>query len=318
MSAEASRRERRRQRTTRDRLLVTPEGISLPITVASRGSRVGALVIDFIVIIVLMVATTVALVAVAGGITRVDRTLSANTAAGHAMQFLMIVWIVTIFLFRNAYFLFFELGPRGATPGKRLAGIRIAARDGGRLTAEMVIARNLLRDVELFLPIIFIMMAGAASGAGWLAAAGWFAIFLLFPLFNRDSLRAGDVIAGSWVVERPRRKLEAALSVAATPDPAGEEPTADAASARAYRFTEAELAVYGEYELQALERVLREGREQAIESVYQTIAHKIGRNDGWNDERAFLEAYYTQLRGRLEAGMRMGRRKADKHSGDSS
>ncbi len=308
-----SRTATRHRRSTRDRLLVTAEGITLPITVASRGSRLGALILDFILMLVLMVATTWGLILLAGGVNQVDRTMEAKNAAGHAMQFLAIVWILAMFLFRNAYFLFFELGPRGATPGKRLAGIRIASRDGGRLTAEMVIARNLLRDVELFLPVIFIMTAGADSGAGWLAATGWFAIFLLFPLFNRDSLRAGDVIAGSWVVERPRRKLEAALSVSA----AREDEVFGASPSRDYRFSESELAVYGEYELQALERVLREGRVQAVESVYQTIAHKIGRNDGWNDERAFLDAYYTQLRARLEAGMRMGRRKADKHSGDS-
>jgi hypothetical protein len=83
--------------------------------------------------------------------------------------------------------------------------------------------------------------------------------------------------------------------------------------AREYRFSEAELAVYGEFELQTLERLLREGRADAIEAVYHTIAGKIGRNDGWGDERGFLGAYYIQLRARLEAGMRMGRRKADKH-----
>ncbi|TCM18778.1 putative RDD family membrane protein YckC [Novosphingobium sp. PhB165] len=308
-----SRSPSRHRGSSRDRLLVTPEGITLPITVASRGSRLGALILDFIVIILVIIGMSLILASVAGGLEKVDHAVSENTAAGHAMQFLAVLWIIAMFLLRNAYFLFFELGPRGATPGKRLAGIRIAARDGGRLTAEMVIARNLLRDVELFLPIVFIAMAGVASGLGWLAAAGWFAIFLLFPLFNRDSLRAGDVIAGSWVVERPRRKLEAALSV-------GTETYRDedfgAAPQRDYRFSEAELAVYGEYELQALERVLREKRAPATESVYQTIAHKIGRNDGWNDEHAFLEAYYTQLRARLEAGMRMGRRKADKHSGD--
>lgn len=305
----------RHRRSSRDRLLVTPEGISVPVTVASRGARFGAVAIDFIVMIVLIVATTWALIYIAGGVTTFDRRLEENSAAGHALQFLMIVWLISIFLFRNAYFLFFELGPRGATPGKRLAGIRVAARDGGRLTAEMVIARNLLRDVELFLPVVFILQAGADSGLGWLTACGWFAIFLLFPLFNRDNLRAGDVIAGSWVLERPRRKLEAALSLEV--EPRSEDQDFGTAPARDYRFTEAELAVYGEYELQALERVLRENRLQALESVYQTIAHKIDRNDGWNDERAFLEAYYTQLRARLEAGMRMGRRKADKFAGDA-
>jgi hypothetical protein len=60
--------------------------------------------------------------------------------------------------------------------------------------------------------------------------------------------------------------------------------------------------------------VLREDRTDAVETVYQTIAEKIGRNDGWGAERRFLSDYYTQLRARLEAGMRMGRRKADKHA----
>lgn len=298
----------RRARVRKERVLVTPEGISLPVTVAGRGARLGALVLDLLFILVLMIGSTLALAQIAGGTGKFVRDAQGDGAGAQAMQFLMIVWIVIMFLFRNAYFLYFELGPRGATPGKRLAGIRIAARDGGRLTAEMVIARNLLRDIELFLPIPLIMMAGAESGMAWLAATGWFLIFMLFPLFNRDGLRAGDVIAGSWVLERPRQKLEAAMTVRQAP--AGEE----AAPVQKYRFDDAELAVYGEFELQSLERVLREGRGDAIETVYHTIAGKIGRSDGWGDERGFLSAYYTQLRARLEAGMRMGRRKADKHA----
>lgn len=298
----------RLRRSRKDRILVTPEGIALPVTVASRGARLGALTLDLTFIVVLMIGSTLALMAIVGGAASIGREMSSGSAAGQAIQFLVIVWIVIMFLFRNAYFLFFELGPRGATPGKRLTGIRIAARDGGRLTAEMVIARNLLRDIELFLPIVFLAAAGAESGAAWLAATGWFLVFMLFPLFNRDALRAGDVIAGSWVLERPRQKLEAAMSVARAED-AGPE-----AARRSYQFDEAELAVYGEFELQALERVLREGRQQSIETVYQTIAAKIGRNEGWNDEKAFLEDYYTRLRARLESGMRMGRRKADKFS----
>ncbi|MCJ2188758.1 RDD family protein [Novosphingobium beihaiensis] len=299
----------RLRRSHKDRMLVTPEGIALPVAVASRGARLGALLLDLLIIVVLIVGSTVALFSIAGGMVSMQDAIRSNSAIGHALQFLLIVWIVIMFLFRNAYFLFFELGPRGATPGKRLMGIRIAARDGGRLSAEMVIARNLLRDIELFLPIVFLLSVGADSGWAWLAATGWFLIFMLFPLFNRDGLRAGDVIAGSWVLERPRQKLEAAMSLE-------RERTDESGAARkTYQFAEEELAVYGEFELQALERVLRENREQSIETVYQTIAGKIGRTDGWNDEKAFLEAYYTQLRARLESGMRMGRRKADKFSG---
>ncbi|MCJ2181554.1 RDD family protein [Novosphingobium sp. 1949] len=327
------------------RTLVTPEGVTLSIAVASRGARIGALVLDLGLIVVLMIAISLGLMYVAGGTASIGRTVHSQSAAGYALQFLMIVWIIMMFFFRNAYFLFFELGPRGATPGKRLNGIRIAARDGGRLSAEMVIARNLLRDVELFLPLILLLSTGFESGPGWIAATAWFAIFLLFPLFNRDGLRAGDVIAGSWVLQAPRRKLDRALSLGPVATASASAPAAATATATAtatargtatgttkapapepagaamvasgYRFSEAELAVYGEFELKALERVLRDPKAKAIEPVYLAIAEKIGRNDGWNDEAAFLRAYYTQLRARLEAGMRMGVRKADKHASET-
>ena len=168
----------------------------------------------------------------------------------------------------------------------------------------MVLARNLLRDIELFVPLTFLFAArGGDMGAAGLAAAAWFLIFALFPFFNRDRLRAGDVIAGTWVVEAPRRKLAQALSVPAA---------AERAPGEDYRFAEEDLAVYGEYELQVLERVLREGRPEAMHAVYARICGKIGWRAGRGDERAFLEAYYTQLRARLETGMRLGRRKPDK------
>ena len=40
-----------------------------------------------------------------------------------------------------------------ATIGKRTAGIRVIARDGGPLGAGAVFARNLTRDLEFFLPL---------------------------------------------------------------------------------------------------------------------------------------------------------------------
>lgn len=307
MSARAVQAPKRfRRDTSRERDLVTPEGVSLPVTIASRGARAGALILDLLMVGVMMTVTTVALISIAGGTVALSNTLENRAGAASMLELLIVLWFILIFLFRNAYFLFYELGPRGATPGKRLAGIRIAARDGGRLSAEMVIARNLLRDIELFLPLVFLASAGADSGAAWLAATAWILVFPLLPLFNRDRLRAGDIIAGTWVVEAPRHKLHEAMTAAAEIAPQG------------YRFSDEELAVYGEYELQTLERVLRLGRRDAIIPVHETIARKIGRegarDGGEGDERAFLEAYYTQLRARLESGMRMGRRKADKYA----
>jgi len=191
-------------------------------------------------------------------------------------------------------------------------GIRVAARNGGRLTAEAVIARNIVRDVELFLPLVFLTSGGASGAMTDLTAwAGflWVAMFLLFPLFNRDRLRGGDVIAGTWVIRNVNRNLGEIVARSAT-----EAVSEGAEPAARYQFSDADLSVYGEYELQTLEKVLRSDQEEALQKVTESICRKIGWEPGSGDERAFLEAYYTALRARLERSMRFGRRRKDKHS----
>lgn len=291
--------------------MITPEGIALPVVLASRGTRFGALLIDLGIMFFAALAMLIVFGFAAGGLgAELDKLKGASR---NAADFMVILLIAALFLTRYGYFLIFELGPRGATPGKRMTGVRIAARDGGRLSAEMVLARNLLRDIEVFLPIQLLITAAASSviedeGALVWAAAAWFMLFALFPFFNRDRLRAGDLIAGTWVIEAPKRKLEAALST--TRAAIGQ---ASQTTGTTYKFSDAELAIYGEYELQTLERVLREHREEAMVAVHEAICRKIGWAPGSGDEQAFLEAYYTQLRARLESGMRLGKRKADKH-----
>jgi len=282
------------------REIITPEGLSLRLTLAGRSARLGALAVDLACIGAILLGAVLALVYTQAGLGQWTKRPEAH----HAAQFLFILWTALMFLLRNGWFLIFELGPRGATPGKRMLGLRIAARDGARLTTEMVLARNLLRDIEIFLPMVAVLSAlgtPSSSMVNW-AAAGWFLLFALFPLFNRDRLRAGDMIAGTWVVEAPRARLEQALSAqAARPD---------------YAFGPAELAIYGEYELQTLERVLRDASPAAMEAVARAICAKIGWSAPQGDEvRRFLDAYYTALRARLEQGLRFGRRKVNKHDG---
>jgi uncharacterized RDD family membrane protein YckC len=304
MKPEAARQDRRA------RTLVTPEGLELPITLAPRASRAGALIIDVIIIVTALVVFQLTMVWIAGGL--MDGT-GVNASQG-AREFLAIIFALIAFASWYGYFLVQELGPCGATLGKRLVGIRIAARGSARLTPEAVIARNLLRDIEIFYPLIalLILTVLAQQGQdigilGWVLT-GWFGLFLLFPFFNRDALRAGDIVAGTWVVERPRPKLAAVLSTQAAA--AGES---EITGAR-YAFGEAELSIYGEKELQTLERLLRDGQPDALKAVHATICRKIGWDPGAGDERAFLEAFYAQLRERLEADMRFGKRKADKFS----
>ena len=191
-------------------------------------------------------------------------------------------------------------------------GIRVAARDGGRLTAEAVIARNIIRDIELFLPLVFIT-SGEADGSmsDFTAWAGfiWVLMFLIFPLLNKDRLRCGDLIAGTWVIQNVKTGLDGVVAPGVARQAAG-----DGKGAPSYQFSDAELSVYGEYELQTLEKVLRSGSDEALETVSASICRKIGWEPGSGDERAFLEAYYTALRARLERGMRLGKRRKDKFS----
>ncbi|MEL6529983.1 MAG: RDD family protein [Pseudomonadota bacterium] len=292
----------------RERVLITPEGISVPMTVASRGARLGALILDFLIIYVGMMLFFMLLAWIAGGLVE-EMLEGADDQISGAGEFLLIVFFLFIFLARYGYFMALELGPRGATFGKRAVGIRVAARDGGKLSPEAVIARNLLRDIELFMPLVFLMVAPSGDWGNYgYAGLGWLMVILAIPLLNKDALRAGDIIAGTWVVEAPRTKLADALSTQGAA-----KGTSELTGAR-YDFGEAELAVYGERELQTLERVLREDQEDAISAVHDTICRKIGWDPGAGDEKAFLEAFYAQLRAKLETDMRFGKRKADKHS----
>lgn len=301
-------REERRART-----LVTPEGLALPIMLAPRTARAGALVIDVMIVVFALFAVQMTIYYIARGLLA-GTGFDPDTMSSAALEFLGICMAIFVFCAWYGYFLVQELGPRGATLGKRIVGIRIAARGATRLTPEAVIARNLIRDIEIFYPLITLLVLavmaerGEPVGAlGWVAT-GWFALFLLFPFFNRDGLRAGDIIAGTWVVERPKARLAKVLSTQGAAAAAG----ASEVTGVRYTFGEAELSVYGEKELQTLERMLRDSPPEALAAVHAAICRKIGWDPGAGDERAFLEAFYAQLRAKLEADLRFGKRKADK------
>ncbi|MCW4460088.1 RDD family protein [Sphingomonas sp. BT-65] len=275
------------------RELVTPEGVTLHLRLASAGSRAGAFTVDAVIMLVILIALTVLAFFIIGGF----RTI--GPAA--------IIWLLGFFLLRNFYFTLFESGVRAATPGKRMLKLRVVARDGGRLTGGAILARNLMREVEVFLPLIFLLSAQAQGFSNrWLALLGfaWTGIFLFMPLFNRDRLRAGDLIAGTWVVENERPKIAPDLLAAN-----------DSARTDAWGFTPHELETYGQFEIQRLEDVLHRNDPDTVTTVAGVIRRKIGRRDqggSWSEDRAFLEAYYTAARLHLERRLLFGQRKRDK------
>ena len=147
------------------------------------------------------------------------------------------------------------------------------------------------------------LLAGLAeqsvdSLTGWFGF-GWTGVFLLFPLLNKDRLRVGDLLAGTWVIRTTRDKLGRDLTTARL--------------VNLFVFTSVQLDAYGVYELETLEGVLRRGDAKATITVAQAIIDKIGWQTDVTDIEGFLTAYYTQLRAHLEKRLLLGKRRADKH-----
>lgn len=278
-----------------ERAFVTPEGVDLRLRIADAGQRAAAFFIDAAIILGVLIGMTV--LAIAGGLLSGDQ---------RGLEVVAIIWLLGAFLLRNFYFTGFELTAAAATPGKRVLGLRVASRDGGRLRAESVLVRNALRELELFLPASIVLARAQEGGAAawmYLLALCWAVIFGLFPLFNRDRLRLGDLVGGSWVVRAPRQALARDM--------------ADEGAERLarYAFTPQQLDVYGEKELQVLEDVIRRRDRKTVRAVAERIIAKTGWLAGpEQDDYDFLSAYYAALRGRLEGRMLIGRRRRDKHA----
>ncbi len=273
---------------TLKRSFITPEGVDLKLELASAGSRAAAFLIDLILMTLILVAVTLAFffMAVPG-----------------TPQVLTILWLIGFFVLRNGWFSLFEMGSRGATPGKRLMGLRVVARDGARLTGPAVVARNAMREIEVFLPLSFLaQQAGAGTANTFLTIFSllWSGIFLFFPVMNRDRLRVGDLVAGTWVVQLQKRILSADL--------------VQSSAQRRRTFSQAALNLYGIYELQTLEEVLRNEQSEAVATVARTIRAKAGLDDD-GDDYGFLSDYYAALCAHLESQLIVGRRREDKFAG---
>ena len=281
---EGSRRARRQ--------IITPEGVPLTVELADYGERVVALALDLFIWLIATFAIFIPLVFAFG------------IGAGSLIAISIALFIG--FLIRNLYFVYFELAWRGATPGKRVVGLRVIDRAGGPLLPSAVIARNLTREVEMFIPLGVLLTWGkSASGAAdWesLAIALWTMFFAALPFINRDRMRGGDLIAGTMVISMPKRVLAGDL----------------VERALQFAFTEQQLRAYGAFELQVLEELLRRpgsaNSAQVLNEVCDKICHKIG----WTtplqpgDVLPFLREFYTAERAFLEREQLYGKVRADK------
>ena len=274
------------------RQIMTPEGVPLSVELADYGERMIAFVIDLVIWFLLMLAILIPLVSAIG--------------VGGGSLIAISIALFIAFLIRNLYFVAFELAWRGATPGKRLTGLRVIDRAGGPLVPSAIVARNLTREIETFIPLgVLMTMQKGAGGTLDLANLGiavWMLFFAALPFINRDRMRGGDLIAGTMVISLPKRALSSEIV----------EKTVQ------FTFTEQQLRAYGTFELQVLEELLRHPDTPESRRVLNEVSEKICRKIGWTaplpagDVVPFLREFYTAERGYLEREQLYGKVRPDK------
>lgn len=287
---------RAKRNSRRKREIITPEGVELSVFLADRGERAVAFIIDFAIIgiaIFLIFLFTLFMAKFIGW-----------TFGG-------IIILGSYFILRSFYFALFELKWQGQTPGKRVLGIRVIKRSGGRIDAGAIFARNLMREVEIYIPLSLVFASEQLGAAGWVVILSllWSGIMLFLPFFNKDCLRAGDIIGGTWVISVPKTVLlpEVGRHVADEVDE----------TLPKFHFTRAQLSIYGIYELQTLENILRrEGKDR--NKLFDEVVGKIQTKINWEishshaEAAEFLRTFYSALRRHLESDMLMGKRKENK------
>ena len=120
--------------------------------------------------------------------------------------------------------------------------------------------------------------------------------------FNRDRMRAGDLIAGTLVIAVPRQRL-----------------LGDLVATRArFLFADHQLGAYGKRELQILEDLLRRPGDNETRELLRDVYDRICRKIDWkqpvgpNETALFLRDFYTAQRAFLEREQLFGRPRADK------
>ena len=276
------------EKTRRERRNIVP----IPVALADHSERFTAFALDWVIWTLLLLAIYLPLLLVAG--------------FGSFTLIAISIALFIGFVVRNIYFVYFEIAWRGATPGKRIVGIRVADRAGGPLLPSAVIARNLTREVEMFLPLGILLSGGKSAGGGvdlmQLSIGVWLVFFAALPLINRDRMRGGDLIAGTMVIALPKLTLLSDL----------------VERAAQFTFTEHQLRAYGAFELQVLEELLRRPPTPAGAVVLREVCDKICHRIGWTSEVpqnqlvTFLRDFYTAERAFLERGQLYGKVRADK------
>lgn len=294
------------ERAKRFVTLVPPEGVPLSFELATLTDRMAALLLDLSLIFGSVILLLLFVFFVVFGL------LFGGGSSWGGMSSLAIL-LLCLFVIRQGYFLFFELVWQGTTPGKRYSSIQVVSRDGGSLTVAALISRNLLRDVEVFVPVGLLLSPQQITQLpSWITLPTilWIGIMMAIPLLNRERLRVGDLLGGTMVIRVPKADLQA--DKARQTSGIKQSPIV---------FSAKQLAIYGEFELETLADILRKvDQNQAhvddLRTIAKTIAKKIAYtgSEPLHDPLSFLRVFYAAQRAVLEKKLLFGQRKSSQHS----
>jgi uncharacterized RDD family membrane protein YckC len=189
-------------------------GVAVALPVAGPGGRAFAFVLDW------HIRLGIALAWYGSG------ALLHSTLAGGAPSLVVPfdpgpAWFLAVVLPATAiYFLYhpvLEIALRGRTPGKRFAGVRIVTREGNAPGIGALLVRNVFRLIDSF--------------------PGLYCVGLVATVVTRQSVRLGDLAAGTVLVYERDRTLSLPQALASTAALAG----GDAATALAGGELVAEL-----------------------------------------------------------------------------
>ena len=166
--------------------LRTPESVELEFPLAGIGSRAYALLVDYTLITIAMVAVILV------GLLFSFQTLAYASQDTFGFTRSLSKWILSIvllglFAIFVGYFVFFETLWQGQTPGKRMAQIRVIREDGRPIGLPQATLRALLRVFDDIL----------------LGLVGF-----LFIVQGRQEKRLGDWVAGTVVIQELRLRKD--------------------------------------------------------------------------------------------------------------
>lgn len=212
MTAPASPAPAAPSRTLENRVQIeTPEQVVFSYTIAGVGTRGAAVILDYLLMTILMIALG-SLLAVVSGVLGGVGTGIQQTSASWTMALL----ILGFFVLQWGYFVLFEALWDGQTPGKRRMGIRVVQDGGFSISFGASAVRNLARFVD--------MQPGTLYAVGILAA-----------VFSRSGKRLGDMLAGTMVV---RERVTTVLPPVAAANDEAVAPTSAQLTTEEYELLE--------------------------------------------------------------------------------